>query len=242
MKKIICLLFAIVTIASGCNNEPKRIEVNILAAASMQNSLSEIELQYEKDNPDVDLVFSYGGSGTLVTQINEGAPADIFISASTYNFKQLENKQSILEQKQLVSNSLVVITNDNFDPNNWDEVNTIAIGTPTAVPAGTYAKQALVASGYWEQISDQLVQAKDVSQVLSYVQTGNADIGFVYKTDALLADDVKVVLEVDESLYDPIKYPIGLLTNSTQAYDFYQYLSTKEASQIFQKYGFITND
>lgn len=214
--------------------------VYIQAAASMQNALSEIEPMFEAQGYDLEI--NYGGSGTLVTQIQEGAPADIFISASSSNFDNLKETNEMNKDSILLNNNLVLIKNKDSEVSSLEDASTIAIGTPDAVPAGTYAIQTLDKLGLTETLSSKLVQTKDVSEVLTYVATGDADLGFVYNTDALSSDDVTVIESYDESYHDPIEYPVGLLTDNSCAKDFYDYLHSDEASEIFMKYGFKLNE
>ncbi|WOO89738.1 molybdate ABC transporter substrate-binding protein [Mollicutes bacterium LVI A0078] len=240
MKKITAIIIVVISIflaiivSSSSTNEA---EVNIQAAASMQNALDEII-----ENYDGEISVNYGGSGTLVTQIQEGAPADIFISASMSSYDNLKQANEIKLEDMLVNNKLVLITNTNSQIDSLDQANTIAIGTPDAVPAGTYAMQVIEANDLTDEVSEKLVQTKDVSEVLTYVETGNADLGFVYNTDALSSDDVKVIYEFDDSQHDSIEYPIGLLTDNPEAKQFYDYLLSDDALTIFEKYGFVAHE
>lgn len=242
MKKyllIILLIFGTLTLSS-CGS--KRKEVVISAASSLQSALQEIEVNYESEHEDVDLKFNFGGSGTLLTQIQGGAPTDIYISASKENYDTLNKEGKIYEGEDLLKNELVLIANKDNPITNIKEVNKIAIGTPGAVPAGDYAKQSLEALDIWDTLEDKFVYAKDVEEVVTYVGTQNAQLGFVYKTDAISSDRIKEVKEVDEKLHDPIVYPIGLLQTTDEAEDFYNYLKSKEALTVFEKYGFLSYD
>lgn len=241
-----------VVLFSGCSNGEETTsdaaestevtEVTVSAAASLQNAFGDIETTYESEHEDVDLVFNFGGSGTLATQIQEGAPADIFFSASQKNYDVLDEDGLIQEGIPLLENSLVLITNKENPVNSVEEASTIAIGTPDAVPAGTYAKQTLEAQGLWDTLQPNIVQTKDVTEVLTSVETGNADVGYVYNTDAISSDTIEVVSTVDSSLHDAIVYPVGLLTDNEEAKEFYDYLQTDEAIDIFEDYGFIGNN
>lgn len=240
MKKITAIIIVVIAILGAIiisSSSAKEAEINIQAAASMQNALDEII-----ENYDGEISVNYGGSGTLVTQIQEGAPADIFISASMSNFDNLKQTNEIKSEDVLVNNKLVLITNTDSQIDSLDEANTIAIGTPDAVPAGTYAMQVIEANDLTDDVSEKLVQTKDVSEVLTYVETGNADLGFVYNTDALSSDDVKVIYEFDDSQHDSIEYPIGLLTDNPEAKQFYDYLLSDDALTIFEKYGFVAHE
>jgi molybdate transport system substrate-binding protein len=117
----------------------------------------------------------------------------------------------------------------------------LAIGEPATVPAGGYTREALEHYGLWDKLQSRFVYAKDVRQVLTYVETGNADAGFVYKTDALTSKKVKVASVVGPGSHQAIEYPIGIVRGSAhmeEAERFYDFLRTAEALAIFEKYGF----
>lgn len=226
------------------------IELTVSAAASMTDALKEIQQAYETKNPNIQLNFNFGASGALQQQIEQGAPADLFLSAATKNMKALVEQQLMdaNQQKNLLSNELVaVVAADGSAPVasvadlSKPDVKNIAIGIPESVPAGGYAKEALTSAKLWDALQSKMVQGKDVRQVLQYVETGNADVGFVYKTDALTSDKVKVAFPVDPQTYTPVEYPIGVVKatkHNKEAEDFYNYLQTQEALDVFVKYGF----
>ncbi|MFF2089606.1 molybdate ABC transporter substrate-binding protein [Paenibacillus sp. NPDC058174] len=230
----------------------KTVELTISAAASLTDALNEIQGLYAKSNPAVKLNFNFGASGALQQQIEQGAPADLFLSAAPKNMKALVDKQLIDENKQinLLKNELVVVAPadsktklESVNDLTKAEVKTIAIGIPESVPAGNYAKEALTSAKLWDALQSKSVQGKDVRQVLQYVETGNADAGFVYKTDALTSQKAVIAFAVDPASYSPIQYPIGVVKatkHNKEAEDFYAYLQTKEALDVFVKYGFST--
>ncbi|OZB96637.1 molybdate ABC transporter substrate-binding protein [Paenibacillus sp. XY044] len=228
----------------------QQVELTVSAAASMTDALQEIQKAYEVEHANVKLNFNFGASGALQQQIEQGAPADLFLSAAVKNMKALEDKQLIdsAHEKDLLANELVAVVNakepaqvSGMEDLKGDSLKKIAIGIPESVPAGNYAKEALTNAKLWDTLQSKLVQAKDVRQVLQYVETGNADAGFVYKTDALTSDQVKVAFTVDQAAYTPVVYPIGIIKatkHSQEAVDFYEYLQTDAAMDIFKKYGF----
>lgn len=233
------------------NTDPQEtVELTISAAASLTDAMKEIETNYELAHPYIELNFNFGASGALQQQIEQGAPADVFVSAATKNMNALVDEKLIAsgDQKNLLQNSLVAIIP--ADSSNTvtsekdltaDSIKTVAIGIPESVPAGTYAKEALTNAKLWDQLEGKLVQGKDVRQVLQYVETGNADAGFVYKTDALTSDQVKIAFEVDKNSYTPANYPVGIIEGTkhrTEAEQFYTYLQTPEVLDVFAKYGF----
>lgn len=257
MKKFISIALSVVLamsvlVLAGCGSEEtaEKPEVTVLAAASLTDSLDEIITEYEKD-ADCTITPSYAGSGDLVQQIEGGAPCDIFISASKSNMDQLEDGGYIdTETRQdMLTNTLTLIATAekkdavSMDSLTSDEVGTIAVGEPETVPAGKYASQVFDNMKIADQLTDKIVYAKDVRAVLNYVETGDADCGFVYKTDALLLDEENgvIVEDVDSSLHDPIVYPAAIMKEAPQAdsaADFYEFLQTDFAKEVFEKYGF----
>ena len=257
MKKFISIALSVVLamsvlVLAGCGSEEtaEKPEVTILAAASLTDSLDEIITEYEKD-ADCTITPSYAGSGDLVQQIEGGAPCDIFISASKANMDQLEEGGYIdtKTRQDMLTNTLTLIATAekkdavSMDSLTSDEVGTIAVGEPETVPAGKYASQVFDNMKIADQLTDKIVYAKDVRAVLNYVETGDADCGFVYKTDALLLDEENgvIVEDVDSSLHDPIVYPAAIMKEAPQAEsaaDFYEFLQTDFAKEVFEKYGF----
>ncbi|WP_433944646.1 molybdate ABC transporter substrate-binding protein [Paenibacillus sp. SN-8-1] len=236
--------------SKSASTPAETVELTVSAAASMTDALKDIQKTYEAANPNIKLNFNFGASGALQHQIEQGAPADLFLSAAAKNMKALVDKQLIdtNQQKKLLGNELaaVVFTDGKVGVTNVidlskDDVKNIAIGIPESVPAGSYAKEALTNLKLWDSLQSKMVQGKDVRQVLQYVETGNADVGFVYKTDALTSQKVKVAFTVDPKTYKPIEYPIGIVKatkHSKEAESFYTYLQSKEALDVFVKYGF----
>ncbi|MGN7456371.1 molybdate ABC transporter substrate-binding protein [Paenibacillus pasadenensis] len=234
--------------ASPADAEP--VQLTVSAAASLTGALGQIETAFEAANPNIELNFNFGASGTLQKQIEQGAPADLFLSASTKNMKALSDAGLVdaAHSADLLANKLVlaVSKDSTLAPSGLDALqdaaySRIAVGIPESVPAGQYAKQALDSAGLWDALKDKLVQAKDVKAVLQMVETGNADAGFVYETDALGSDKAKIALEVDPAAYSPILYPAAVLAESEhpeQAAAFFDYLRSAEALDVFRSFGF----
>lgn len=226
------------------------VELTISAAASLTDALEEVRGVYADYNDNVTLLYNLGSTGALQTQIEEGAPADLFLSAASQNMNELVDGGFIEESKQtnLLGNELVVVVPADSKHNlssmqdlQGDKLLKIAIGIPESVPAGIYAKEALVKEGLWNDLQDKLVQAKDVRQVLSYVETGNADAGLVYRTDAILSSKSKIAFAVEADSYQPINYPVGIVKeskNQEATAAFYEFLQSQEALDIFVKHGF----
>jgi molybdate transport system substrate-binding protein len=255
MIRKLSLLFMIicVLIAGGCSgnqtSKSNKIELTVSAAASLQEALTDIKKEFEKEHKNISISFNFGASGALQQQISQGAPVDIFFSAAEDKFQKLVDDGSIAKKdgKNLVGNDIVLIVPK--DSNSYistfedllDKANKISIGTPSSVPAGMYGKESLVKMNVWKSIENKIVYAKDVRQVLNYVETGNVDAGIVYKTDALLSKKVKIVAMADENTHSPIIYPAGIVKNTKhyrQAKAFFKYLQGDQAMGILKNYGF----
>src|SRR5699024_901877 len=152
--------------------------------------MEELKSIYQEEHPSVTLIFNFASSGKLAQQIQQGAPVDVFISANG-NWMDTLMKDNYVDTQDLVDvteNQLVLIAEKSstlpytsFDNIKKEDFSQIAIGNPETVPAGHYTKIALHNIGIWDQLTDQIVFAKDVRQVLTYVETGNTELGFVYK-------------------------------------------------------------
>lgn len=247
---IVCLLL----ILSGCvasnNDRQDQVELHVQAASSLSNVMLEVEQNFEKQHPSIDIIFNFASSGTLQRQIEQGVPADLFLSASESKFKSLSQKGHIHtnHSKNLLQNELVVITGENrsiainklVDLEN-NNIERISIGVPESVPAGQYAKETLLRTQNWSRLQNKIVYAKDVRQVLSYVETGNVHIGFVYATDAKQSKKVKTLHKIQSNLHTSIHYPVGILKqtkNLGEAKLFYNYLFSKDANDIYTNFGF----
>ena len=256
IKKYILALSLIVTllisVSIGVLAKETKTELLISVAASLQDSMLALQPDFEKQNPTLKLTFNFAASGTLQKQIEQGAPADLFVSAGSKQMKALVDKGFIesMNQSPLLANDLVMVmpinstiklTKATSKELTKDEFKSVALGIPETVPAGTYAKQTLDYLGIYDKLKPKLVQAKDVRQVLTYVETGNADAGFVYRTDALTSKKVKIVLTIAPWAHDEIVYPEGIVKETKhpdEAKLFYQYLQGKEATAVFVQYGF----
>ncbi|MCC5467198.1 molybdate ABC transporter substrate-binding protein [Pelosinus baikalensis] len=263
MKKHLLLflmaaLLIIAAITTGCGGEktatpatpPQKVELNVSAAVSLKDALAEIQKNYETKNANVKLIYNLGASGALQKQIEQGAPADIFVSAAPKQMNDLEEKNLVNKatRKNLVENKLVVIVPTastlnitKYEDLTKNDVQKVSIGETGSVPAGQYAQEVLKKLGIWDKIQSKAVLAKDVRTVLTYVETGNVEAGIVYKTDAVSSDKVKVAATAPEGSHQPILYPAAVLSGTKQekaATDFLAYLSTPECKTIFEKYGF----
>ncbi len=231
------------------SKSPQPVNITISAAASLQNAMNDIGKKYQKQSPNITIDYHFDASGALQQQIEQGAPVDVFISAAPKQMNALEIKGFLLTdtRQDLLKNQVVLIAPkevkniSDFKDLNGNQVKKIVIGKPESVPVGQYSKEVLTSLKLYDKVQDKLVFAKDVRQVLSYVETGNVDVGIVYKTDAKLSDKVKVIATAPETSHSPIIYPIAVLKDSKNteiAKMFVQFLSSGEAKAVFEQYGF----
>lgn len=231
--------------------EAESVELLIAAAASLQNAMEEIKPLYEAANKGVTLTFTFGSSGSLQEQIEQGAPVDVFMSAALKQMKALEEGGLILEgsKKELLENKVVLIVpNDStLDITSFEDITkaeTIALGDPASVPVGQYSEEIFTSLGMLDKVKEKATYGKDVTEVLTWIATGNADAGVVYATDAKSSADVKVVAEAPEGSVSKAIYPVAVVKDSKvqdAAKTFVDYLASHEAIGIFEKYGFIAN-
>jgi molybdate transport system substrate-binding protein len=222
----------------------------IAAAASLQNALEEIDPIFERANSGVTVNYNFAASGPLQQQIEQGAPVDVFISAATTQMETLQKKNLILTdtRRNLLTNNLVLIVPNNstlgltnFRQLTNSNVRRISVGEPRSVPAGRYAEELFSKLGIIEQVRSKLVYGNSVRNVLGSVESGNADAGVVYVTDAKISDRVKQVATAPSNLHSPIVYPIAVIKasrNQQSARAYAQFLRNRQAQNIFKKYGF----
>jgi len=238
------------TAASNPKSEP--VTLTISAAASLKNSMNEVKKLYEAKNSNVTLTFNFGASGALQQQIEQGADVDIFISAAAKQMDTLESKDLILKdtRKDLLQNDVVLIVpSDNstiksFNDLTTDKAKKIALGEPKSVPAGQYAEEVFTKLGILDKIKGKAVYAKDVTEVLTWVKTGNADAGIVYTTDAKTTDKVKIIATAPSDSHKPVIYPAAIIKPSKKAdaaKDLMSFLTSTKAKVVFEKYGFKVN-
>lgn len=235
------------------SKKAEKVELIVSAAASLTESMVDIGKAYEAKHSNIKLTYNFGGSGTLQRQIEQGAPADLFISAGKKQMGDLlkEGHMNPELTKSFLMNELVLVVpkHDLSEVRKLDDltgakVSKMAIGMPESVPAGKYAEQVLRYHKLWDVLQPKLVFTKDVKQVLSYVETGNVNAGFVYKTDAAQTKEVLMVLTTDPESHDPIEYQAGVVSASrhpNEAKAFFEYLLSKEAQHVFSEYGFTAS-
>lgn len=259
MKKNLLLItmLSAVLLFAGCSQKTAtpvtpvaQKTITVSAAASLKKAMTEIQPLFEKEK-NIKLSFNFGSSGTLQKQIEQGAPTDVFISAGKTQMDALQTGKLIdtASRKNLLTNKLVLIVpNDKKDKIKTAEdlvanATKISIGEPKSVPAGKYAQDSLTYLKLWSKLSSKVVYAKDVEQVVTYVESGSVDGGFVYNSDAAAAGlkNSSVVETMDEKSHKPIVYPEAIITASKDKVSskaFMDYLSTDTAKKILEKYGF----
>jgi len=227
-------------------------ELQIFAAASLTDALQTIGASYEKQTANK-LFFNFAASSILARQIEEGAPTDLFFSADEEKMDFLQKKGLILKEtrKSLLSNTLVIVVA--FDSkvsldspvrlakSSWK----IALAEPQTVPAGIYAKEYLKKIGIWNQVIDRVIPTENVRAALAAVESGNVDVGIVYKTDANISKRVKIVHEIPAQEGSKISYPLAVVAESKQvdeARKLADYLASPESIAIFRKCGFLIQE
>jgi len=248
MKRILAL--AVVALLSFQLAVIHAAEFNVFAAASLTDALKEIGAIYEKQSGDK-VAFNFAASSMLERQIEEGAPADVFFSADEAKMDTLARKDLILKEtrKSRLSNSLVIVTSADSDlkitsPADLasSKVRRMALADPKAVPAGVYAKAFLEKEKLWLEIEPKVVPVDNVRAALAAVESGNIEVGMVFKTDAAISTKVKIAYEVPANTGPKISYPVAVTKNAKQvesAKKFVEYLGSNDAANIFTKYGFI---
>jgi molybdate transport system substrate-binding protein len=254
--KVISLLLStsLLYTAAGCTKQQKTnvVSLNISAAASLKDSMDEIKELYKAEKSNVVLRINYGSSGVLQQQIEQGADVDVFISAAPKQMDALESKDLIIKDTRkdfLLNNVVLVVPKENsaitgFNDLTSDKVNKIAIGEPKSVPAGQYAEEIFTKLDILNKVKPKVVYGNDVKQVLTWVETGNADAGIVYSTDAKVSNKVKVIVPAPSNSHAPVIYPAAIVKTSKNGdadKDFMKFLTSDKAKAVFEKYGFQMN-
>ena len=233
----------------GCGNTQKHPDLRVFGAMSLTDALTEIGEQFAAKH-GVKVSYNFAASSTLQRQLEKGASADVFISASPQQVTALETRDMLAADSRydVLSNRLVLVSHKNsvlsvetVERLADTTVSRIAIGQPEIVPAGTYAKEALMYLGLWEKVYPKLIFGTNARSTLAYVSAGNVDVAIVYQTDVTLSKNVKVLYKFPTKTHSPIVYPAVVLKDSNQkelAQQFIVYLKTPSATEIFEKHGF----
>lgn len=243
-------LIVAITLFSGLHYA-KANEINVSAAISLSNAFKEIAALYKAKHPTDKILFNFGASGSLLQQIDQGAPTDIFASADEETMDQAEKKGLIIEKsrKDFTYNSLVLIApiHSTLDVQNSKDllqpaIQKISVGQPKIVPAGRYTQKFLQQNQLWDKLQNKLVIGQNVRQVLDYVARDEVNVGFVYHSDAtILSSKVKILL--DFSLNHSIRYPIALVKQKKEnknAQGFIDFILSSTGQNILNKYGFTS--
>jgi molybdate transport system substrate-binding protein len=227
-----------------------KTDLTVSAAISLKDALDEAKGIYMKDHPGMAIAVNYGASGTLQLQIEQGAPVDIFFSAAPKQMDALESKGLLLPKtrKDVLQNEVVLIVPKDskleltsFKDLTRADVKHVAMGEPVSVPAGAYAKETLTSLGIYDKVAAKSVLAKDVRQVLTYVDTGNVDAGIVYATDAMTSAKVTVAATAPPKSHALVIYPAAVIQatkNPEGAKAFLDFLTGPRGTAVFEKYGF----
>ena len=226
--------------------------LSVFAAASMRNALDDVNVAFRKTN-GIKIVASYAATSAVVKQIEQGAPADVFIAADL-NWMGYAVAHKLVKPEtrvDLLGNRLVMVAAKDSRLSHVDIVNgldirqlagdgRIAVANVAAVPAGLYARAALESLGVWPVAEPKLAQAENVRAALAYVARGETAIGIVYETDARVEPDVKIIGVFPESSHPPIIYPVAETadTKNSQVARYLSFLRSNAAKAIFEKYGF----
>ncbi len=224
-------------------------QLTVSAAASLQDALNAIDQDFQRAHPDIQVTPNFGASGTLQLQIEQGAPVDVFISAAPQQMDALAAKNLLVAgtRTDVLENELVLIAPKDskavsaFSDLKRPDVRVIAAGDPRSVPAGTYAQQVLTALRIYDAVKSKMTLGTDVRQVLAAVETGSAEAGLVYATDAAISSRVRVVMDAPAGTHQPIVYPAAVLrgsTNPNAGKTYVNYLASSAGREVFAKYGF----
>ena len=245
MKCYLPIILSIACLFIGCSDE----ELVIFGAMSLTDALTEVSQRFGSVQ-NVKVYCNFAGSSTLQRQIEKGAPADVFISASPKQIDALQDDGLLYEgsRQDILSNRLVLVApiNNSLSMTDvgmlaQDSIRRIAIGEPSSVPAGIYGREALTHLGVWDAVQPKLIPSADVRSTLAYVESGEVDVGVVYQTDAAISNKVKIIYQFPDSSHSPIVYPAAVLQDTGRkvlAQAFLDYLQTAEVAAIFEKYGF----
>jgi molybdate transport system substrate-binding protein len=255
---LMLLLLPVLTLLFGTQlqaAEPTKPALLVYAAASLTNVLEELSKTYQAETNQA-VKFSFAASSALARQIEAGAKADVFFAADTEWMDYLQNHNLLNpgSRSNLVGNRLVLIAPADstlqvtIAPGfalaaaltSAQSKGRLSIGDPDSVPAGKYARSALTTLGVWDSVSNKLVLADSVRTALAFVDRGEAPLGIVYETDALIDKKVRIVDVFPATTHAAIVYPIALtLTAHDSANQFIAFLRTPSSQAVFKKYGFL---
>jgi molybdate transport system substrate-binding protein len=249
-------IFAFLGFVAALSGAPQPLiaqeQITVFAAASLKNALDDTNAAFTKAT-GIKVVASYEASSALAKQIEQGAPADIFISADL-RWMDYANEHKLIKpdtRVNLLGNKLVLITpkdsrldhvaiGDGFDIAKLAGDGRIAVADVKALPAGLYAKAALEKLGAWTAAEPKLAQAENVRATLAFVARGETPVGIVYETDARIEPKVKIIGAFPDGSYPPVTYPVAATASgkAATAARYLSFLATPAAKAIFERYGF----
>ena len=245
--KILSIILCILAL-TGCNKSSQK-ELTISVATSLLNPINEIIEEYENEN-NVKVNVNFGGSGTLKSQIENGADVCAYFSANEKFMNELVDKNIVKEEEVTIpiSNSLVLIKSNKceYDIKTLGDILkydvTIAIGQTDTVPVGQYAKESLENLNIFNKIENNLVYGKDVSAVKNYVEISEVDLGIVYKSDTLDLKNSQVVLEIPENTHEKVNYTLAPINSNEDGKKIIEFINSENSKEILKEYGFVINE
>ncbi|BAY99924.1 molybdenum ABC transporter periplasmic molybdate-binding protein [Tolypothrix tenuis PCC 7101] len=223
--------------------------LTVSAGAGLKPVLEDVQKVYKQQQPNINITYNFAASGVLQRQIEQGANIDVFIAASTKNMNELQQQGLLLSEtrKNLIKSRIALIASKNttgissFQDLNKQIVKKIAIGEPRSVPLGMYAEEVFKYLGITEQVKPKLVYARSALEIVTFVESGNVDVGIVHDTTVKTSDKVKILALAPEAAHSPVVYPVAVLKNSKNqvaAKSFVQFLFSKKAKSLYKNYGY----
>ncbi|ABO35751.1 molybdenum ABC transporter, periplasmic molybdate-binding protein [Methanococcus maripaludis C5] len=254
---IIVLVLSAMALFAGCvsdSSSDETVTITVSATSSLTDAMTDIAAAFEEDHPNINVELNFAASGSLRQQIEGGAPVDVFASASKKHVDILEdeNLTSAGSVMNFASNNLVLIVPAGNSLNitsvedlTNDDVTKVSIENPKTAPVGKYAKESLENSGLWDELEEKMVYGENVRQVLTYLETGDVDAGFVYMTDAKIAKENSIEIITTVPTVTEIIYPLCIIDSSEykeEAQVFVEYLTSETGKQILTYYGFTAEN
>lgn len=249
MRKIMPMLAAALLLsACGETSADSSEELLISSASSLTDVMLSAEKAFNQTHPDVEVAFNFGSSSKLRNQIEQGAPVDLFLSASAQDVDMLKKDGLVQEQtiQNFAENRLVLASVGQLEETDpvqllKDSKGVVAVGEPESVPIGFYTKKALSGIGVWDSLEGSLIFAKDARQVLSYIESGNAEMGVIYSSDAAQSTNLQTAIGLPQDGLE-IVYPAAIVegTNNKEAAEaFLEFLMSEEGQELLEEYGFM---
>ena len=247
---VVCLLSVGCSTMGDKREKAGSIELHISAALGLKEALLDIEKQYEKEHPEIKIVYNFAAAGVLASQIDNGAPCDIFLSAAIKQVNDLKNKNLLQENtiRDIVGNRLVLVVPvgnplqiKDFKDLTKENVHYIGFGDVKTMPAGQYGQECLENLGIWQQVESKFVVGKTVREIVAYVESGNADAAIAFETVVINNTKVEIAAFAPEGTHQTVIFPGAVLKNAKNpavAQSFFDYLTSTAALNIFKNYGF----